>query len=626
MQVIEVIPLKKGVPLESLSYYSSDPYAAGSIIDIPVRNKEIKGMVVNSKPVSTAKTALRTATFSLRKLPNQSGQQQLPQTLLKTAKEVARNVPAHLGSILYSMLPPDVRSGARTYPQVPDHLSGDYIPPMVLTATIQDRYIAYRSHIREAFAHRGSVLFVVPTSAAVEQAVQLLSSGIEKRVISFSSTHTKKNLDNSYQKFEDLSHAQLIITTPNFAFLCRHDITTIIIENSGSPHYVSRSRPYLDVREVMRMYAKTIGAEMVLGDNLPRTEDEVMRREEYFSTFEEHPKRLGISSSVVIARHPTENLNFSLLTKELKEHIDLTLNNRGRVFLYASRRGLAPVVLCKDCGHIFRCADSGAPFSLLRSGKGEDEKRWFYCGTSGRRIPAADTCPDCGSWRLMEQGVGIQQVADEIKKEYPKLSSLLLDHTTANTHAKAKKLIDRFYSEKKVILIGSNLALPYLIKPVDCTAVISYEAMRSIPTWRADETIFQTLLTLREITHKDLVVQTRTEPDELLNLASKGLVDQFYDGEIEIRRSLGYPPFSTFVLLTYSGNKTQVQKIESEISIALKEVKPTFYNGPLSSPDKTIRYGLIRIPASKFPSESLIKNLLTLPPYVKVEINPAKIV
>lgn len=626
MQVIEVIPLKKGVTVESLSYYSSVPYELGTIVHIPVRAKTIAGVVISSKPVSAAKTALRTATFSLRKLPPQTDTQKIPETIIKTARAITQTIPAQLGSVLFSLLPVEVRSGTRPYPQLPDHLPSDVFRASVLTATTPDRYIAYRSHIREAFAHRGSVLFVVPTSAAVAQAAEHLSSGIEKRVVTFSSTHTKKKLSAAYESFEDLSHSKLIITTPNFAFLCRHDITTIIIENAGSQHFVSRSRPYLDARDSLKSYAKIIGADLVIGDTLPRTEDEIARRDERYATYEEHATRLQIPGTLVIAKHPKESLSFSLLTSELIERIDLTLASRGRIFLYASRRGLAPIVLCKDCGHIFRCPDSGAPFSLLRTGSGETERRWFYCTTSGARIPAADICPDCGSWRLTEQGIGIQQVYDHIRNQYPKIATTLVDHTTASTHSRAQQLIEQFYTEKKSILIGSNLALPYLNKQIDCVGIISYEAMRAVPTWQADETVFQTLLTLREITQKDLVVQVRTEPDELLGLAAKGLVDQFYDDEIAIRKSLGYPPFSTFILLTFTGTKEAVLQTESLITKTLGKYTPTFYNGPLSNPQKTIRFGLLRIPTHQYPDETLLQSLINLPPYIKVEVNPAKII
>ncbi len=60
-----------------------------------------------------------------------------------------------------------------------------------------------------------------------------------------------------------------------------------------------------------------------------------------------------------------------------------------------------------DCAHIFRSPQSGAPYSLVRTYKGDTEERWFVCGASGERVRAADTCSQCGSWRLKERGIGV---------------------------------------------------------------------------------------------------------------------------------------------------------------------------------------------------------------------------
>lgn len=628
MFVIEVIPLKRGIGIESLSYYSASSYPPGTLISIPVRNQQITAVVIDTKPVSAAKTALKTATFSLRKLSAQQDTRSLPQSLMDTAAKTSTTVGASIGAILFSMLPPDIREGERKYPGTTQQKNTEDTTPRILTDTTPNRYIAYRSHIRQTFAHRGSVIFVVPTSAAVEQARQKLEIGIENRVITFCSTHTKKQLNASYEAFEDLRQAKLIIVTPSYAFLDRHDITTIIVESSGDQNYVLRTRPYLDVRETLKIHAVQTGRSILLADVVPKTEDEVKRRDDVYATHDEHAMRLELPGTITLAHHKKreDGDSFSICTSELKDTLARTLAGRAHIFLHAARRGLAPAVTCYDCGHIFRCPDSGAPYSLLRTFKGEIEERWFLSSTSGKRIRAADVCPQCGGWRLREQGIGIQQVYDEILKLYPKLEIYVFDHTTATTHNKAKKLIEQFYTSKKAILIGTNMALPYLSRAVDVTAVMSYEAMRAVPTWKADETIFSLLLELRELTLKDVIIQLRTEPDELLALAARGLVDQFYEGEIAIRKALLYPPYSVFILLSWTGTKEQVQAIEVIAHKNLEKYAPSYYSAPHSTVVKTLRYGLLRIPTAKWPHGELIASLRALPPFIKIEINPDRIV
>jgi len=638
MFVITVIPLVRGTQADSLSYYSSEDYEIGTILTVPVRSKEISAVVIETKPASRAKAALRAATFSLRKLSPPETVQKLPKVLIDTVTALGKIYPASPGAIFYSMIPPDVRAGVRPYPSLPEATSGQDPTPEILTSTRKERYVAYKSYIREAFAHRGSVLLVVPNSASIPTARVALEQGIEKRVITLCSTHTKRQLTRAYEQFSDLSKAKLIIATPNFAFLLRHDITHIIVDESGSNHYRARTRPYLDSREVLKTHAQVAKKSILLGDVLPATADEIRRRDDSFTTHGEHPKRISFPSSFTIAQHERVEgeSNFTLFTPHLCELMGLSLKNKGKVFLFAARKGLAPLVACFDCGHIFRCPDSGAPYSLWRKTKPDDglsasnaqarEERWFICSTSGKRVRAADVCPDCGSWRLREQGVGIQMVEDQTREHFPKADVIRFDHETASTNNKAKKLISQFYDTKGAILIGTQMALPYMDKSVDVTAVTSYEALRAIPSWRAEETTLSFLLNLREKTLKDCVVQTRSEPDDLLKTVNKGLIDSFYDEEIAVRESLKYPPYSVFILMTYQGTKEHVHELEMQIEQHLVGYHPQTYNAPMPKPNQLTRRTLLRVPEAKWPDEHLVQSLRTLPAQIKIEVNPERIV
>ncbi len=626
MYVISVIPLSRQAALDVLSYYSRTSYPLGTVIDVPLRKKTIPAVVTATEPVSAAKTALKTATFSLRKLATQENPPSLPENVIKTAEALTKTTPATLGSILYSILPPDIRSGSRAYPFTKSY-ENDFDPtPSVLTDTRQGRFMAYKSLIRQAFAHRGSVLFVVPTSAAVRNARTLLETGIEKRIVTFSSTHTKKQIDASYEAFTDFSSAKLIITTPNFAFLDRHDITTIIIEESGSQHFKTRTRPYLDARELLTSYAYVTKRTLLFGDILPRTEEEAWRREERYQTHEEHPHRLNFSSSCsIVAHQPSVEKVIPIFTPELVTAVTRTSNNKGRSFLLSARRGLAPLVVCIDCGHVFRCPDSGAPYTLFATNKNGVEERWFYSTPTGQKVRASDICPDCGSWRLREQGIGIQQVVAHARKLFPNNPLFVFDHTTATTHLKAKKLAEQFYASKGGIMIATNMALPYLTEPIELTGVISYEAMRTMPTWRAEETVLATLLALREQTAHECIVQTRSETDPLLKHFERGLIDDFYDEEIGMRQVLNYPPFAQFILLTWQGDKAAIKAIEEQVTTLLAKYDPQCYTMPLPSA-KLTRHALLRVSHKDWPDQKLMDKLRSLPPMIRIEVGPERII
>lgn len=629
MYVIDVMPFMRGSHIESLTYYVGINYEPGTIVTIPVRKKEVRGLVVDSKPLSNARTAVRAATFSLRKLPQQKHSYPLPETLIETARQLTRTTPTTVGAALFALLPPEVRTGDQLISSNLPCLSGNELPAIsVLQAHTDERYRVYRSQIREAFAHRGSVLFIVPTSADIERAYQSLAHGIERKVVTFSPTYGVKKLTRAYELFHDLSQAKLIITTPRHAFLDRHDITAIIIEQSRSPYYKSRIRPYFDMREVMKTFARVTGRSVLVGDILPNTEDEYFRREDVYLTEHEHPKRLEFQSAFKVLKQsdkPTAEVPFALFSKQLLEMIRSTIEARRNVFLYAARRGIAPVVACGDCGHIFRCPDSGAPYSLMKTTRQGEEYRWFVSPISGKRVRAMDVCPNCGSWRLRERGIGIQQIYDELKRHVT-APVVLFDHTTASTHKKAQALMSTFYDTKGAILVGTAMALPYLEHPVEHAAIVSLDAARMIPTWRADEELLALILTLREKTAGSVWVQSRTEPDSLIEYATRGLVDQFYADEIELRAALHYPPFAVFVHLSYECTKEAAAELESLIEETVKPSNISFYTVSKTSESQYIRNGLIRVPKNAWPDPALMDRLRMLPESIRIEINPQRIV
>ncbi len=631
MFVIQVIPLIRGTKIDSLSYFSGTEYELGTFLTIPIRGKECRAIVTSVTPVANNKSSLKSASFTLRKLPEQSPKSTVPKNIQSTAKNLTKYYPSSIGAILYQLLPPDVRTGEYQYPVVSSQIHNEDTVPKILTSTMKDRYVSYRSHIREILARRGSIVFVVPTSADVNYAEKHLSQGIEDRVVVFSPSQTKIERRKAYESYEDTSLAKLIITTPSHAYLDRVDLLSIVIDNSASDFYRSPLRPYIDHRTALITYANTTGRNIILGDILPRTEDEYYRRNDIFSTYNEETKRIPFPSPLsIIEQHDksTPDIPFSLFSKELTARVNNVMDSKGRVFMYGARRGIAPVVTCIDCGYIFRCPDSQTPYSLVKTiSPTGNEERWFVSSTSGKKIRAADTCEHCGSWRLKTRGIGIQHVYDEAVLNFPKQHIFLLDHITGSTRKKAQKIIDEFYESRNAILIGTQMALPYLnTNGVDLSAIISLDATRSNPTWRADENVFRLLLQLREISTQGVLVQTRTTPDSVLQSATHGALEVFYNEEIELREQLNYPPFSTFVLLSWTGEKTLISSIEESIKNTTSPYEAIFYSNPTSTDTKILRHALFKINHETKIKSDFIEKIKALPPYIKVEIDPIRIV
>ncbi len=629
MHVITVIPLQRGIHTSSLTYFSRTPYPIGTLLSVPLRGKNITAIAIDSQSVSKQKSNLRKADFALRKIATDAATGQVASSLITISKSLQEYYPSTPGAILFALLPTEIKNGSVVYPKDEVLHHDEDTTPQTILATAPDRYTIYLSHIRTIFARNGSVILVVPTGAEIESARAKLETGISERVICLSPHQTSKARTRALQKLYSSKQPVLLITTPSHAYAERFDSKSIIIEHAAHTAYLDRTRPGIDHRVALQALAHATGRSCLLGDTVLRTEDEWRRRQDTFPAYIEPPKRLIFPASIRTIKQtkaPTAEEPFELFLPETVNRIQSALNNRSNVFLYAARRGLAPVIACFDCGNIIRCPESGNPYSLLRTYKNGDELRWFVDSTSGRRVRASDTCDNCGSWRLRERGIGIQHIHDVCPAFFPEAPIIYFDATTARTPKKAIELQTMMKEAKGAIFLGTALALPYLPDNVAISCVTSLEAAASIPSWRADEMLFRLLLELREKSSQEVLIQARHEPGAIIEHASRGSLEHFYTEEILLREQLQYPPYATLILLTWRGTALAIAKTDTLVSEQLVDYAPHVYSDPLSNPDKVTRHALIRIPYTNWPNQKLLTILRNLPPHILIQINPDRIV
>ena len=197
---------------------------------------------------------------------------------------------------------------------------------------------------------------------------------------------------------------------------------------------------------------------------------------------------------------------------------------------------------------------------------------------------------------------------------------------SAPTHKHAKKIAEKFYSEKGAILAGTERMLPYLTQPVELTVAASIDSVLSLPAWRAHEHALATLLYLRENAELTAIVETRKPEHIVMKTFLSGNPLEFYRVDIAERERYQYPPFSTFIGLSWRASKQATEK-NSLL------VQDTFKNTDLVGPLPAISEGknewsaraVIRIPKGLWPDEALIERLRTLPPSIGVTVDPDEI-
>jgi primosomal protein N' (replication factor Y) len=628
MNIVEVIPVARGITRETLSYFTGMAIHPGAVVSVPLRKRTVPGIVVSVEPAEEVKTKIRTSEFAIRKIAAKRPTQLLLPDFIRAAKECARFCGTTTGAVLHVAVPSSILecASACRAEETRDTLATVQTPSerLVLQAEENYRFATYKSLIREEFARGSSVFLCVPTIPDGERIASLFGKGIESYTFLFHGSLSKRELVKRWKAALSSDHPILVIGTGQFLSLPRRDIGTYIVEREHSGSHKTLIRPFIDFRLLAEHLARERRARFILADFPLRIETMWRFRTGEFE--ERTPLKLRVASTatqeLVDMRTPAGDgeRKFDILSDELKGLIhDASVHNR-HVFLFAARRGLSPTTVCKDCGTTVSCGRCGTPLTLHKT----HDENLYICHACGYIRGANDTCETCGGWRLEALGIGIQRIEEELRTLFPETPVIVLDRDSVKTHKQAQTAVERFYATPGAVLLGTEMSLLYVCdEPVEYSAIVSIDSLLSLPEWRISEKIFSIVLRIAEKTNQRFLIQTRKPDHPVLEYALRGNIVDMYRNEIELREKFGYPPFSVIVKFSATGTPARVRKEMDKLETLLGPHGVQVYGPSLENVQgRFTLHGIMRVPRDRWPDPELLALIGTLSPAIAVRIDP----
>jgi primosomal protein N' (replication factor Y) len=404
----------------------------------------------------------------------------------------------------------------------------------------------------------------------------------------------------------------------------------MIIDKENKNGWKTLSRPFIDLRFIAETLARKKNIPVILGDSLLRTETLYKFKQGEIGEFENIKWRMppqikiGIADLRETAKKAKE---FKTLSYELSEMIKKTVADGSHMFIFAARKGLASVVVCRDCGESVKCSNCSMPVVLYktktRSENGIEIGGAFKCHQCGETRDAAERCQSCQSWRLGSYGAGIDRVAEEIKKEIPEVKLFEIHKDVTATSTKASKVVEDFYKTSGSILLGTEMAFPYLYKKITFSAIASFDSLFSIPDFRIREKIFNIILQVRDLAKERFIIQTRNPDDSTVIFGGLGNLMEFYKKEIEDRQALGYPPFGLFVKITTRGTKNFVGKETENLKNILRDYNAIIFNSIQEKKgEQAAVNAIIKLSKKEWPKDDLLAIIKSLPPHFEIKVDP----
>lgn len=622
--IIHCIPIARGVFRQHLSYFTAIDLPLGAVVKIPVRGRKMLALVVKKENASDLKTDIKRASYVIKKIEKIETVSFFSREFIESCEEAAHYFSTTTGQVVSAFVPKTILEHmslvSRPLQEGKSSITGERF---ILQTGAEERFANYKSLIREEFARGSSVFFCLPTIEDIRKAKDVLEKGIEPYTLSIHASMSTKELIKTWNTAVTEPHPVLIIATGTFLSLPRGDISTIIIERENSRSYKIQKRPVMDIRMFAHIFAKLSGKRLILGDTLLRVETIFdYKNNEYLeliqpkfrSVLHEHTEIVSMKSKAVKGK-------FEIISDRLAALIEETKKNNERLFLFAARKGLAPSIVCGDCGATVVSQQCGAPMILKRG----ERENIFFCPVCKEERSAREICKHCGSWKLQALGVGIERIEEEIRERFPSVKLFRIDKDKTSTYKRAKEVSEKFENTPSSILLGTEMALLYL-SVVENAAVVSMDSLFSVPDFRINEKILYILLTMRDTVTKQFLIQTRNPEHLILDYAVKGNLIDFYRDEITIRKHLGYPPFSIIVKIGVRGRKNSVESAMKKIEALFADKNPDVVSVFSPAPEKS--YGLnmiMKIPRNTWPDKQVLSKLYSLGPAVAVEVDPESI-
>lgn len=583
----------------------------------------VKGIVLSIRRAEEMKSELRNAAFALKKLERLKSNRLFSKDFMETVEASSKYYATSLGETIRALIPEYLlKSVTELEIPVQDARSeqADEIVQYAVQGSDEERYGTWKSLIRQEFAQKHSILFVLPTIEEAEATFEMLKKGVEKYAFVLHGSLTKNEIVETWNNIVKEEHSVVIVATYGFLSIPRHDIKTIVLERESNRAYKIPHRPFLDIRKVVKFLAEKKRVRLFVADEFLRIE--TLWRKNEGEVIEATPfklRSLGTANQELVDVKDKKN--------EWQKTFDLirtTREENSHMFIFCLRKGLSTIVICEDCGTVVTCNNCAAPVVLhnaktvFKNGNQGPEKRFFMCHRCGERRSAEEYCKNCQSWKLKALGIGIDMVEEKIREEFSDLPIFRLDG-----EKNVKSLMQKFRAKPGSVLIGTEAAISFIHDKVENSSIFSIDSLFSLPDFRIEEKIFYIITRIRALTSKNIILETRKPEERVFEYGLKGNISDFYRDTIEDRKKFNYPPFTILIKITIEGKKDKIvfdMKEAQEILAPYEvEVFPAFTETIKSN---YVLHGLIRVQREKWVDENLLFKLRSLKPQIEVRIDP----
>jgi primosomal protein N' (replication factor Y) (superfamily II helicase) len=406
----------------------------------------------------------------------------------------------------------------------------------------------YLAAVEAALARGKGAIVLVPEIGLAPQAVARFRSRLGDR---FAVLHSALSAGERFDEWSRLrrGEASVCVGPRSAVFAPVHDLGLIVIDEEHDPSYKQEGDPTYDARAVARRRAERLGAVLVAGTATPRPE-----------SWLELP-RLELPNRVDGLRMPPVRLvdmreadpRGGPLHPDTWAALQSVRAAGQKAIVMINRRGFAPWLTCRSCGHHWGCPNCDVSL-IVHRGTGR-----LVCHHCAHVERAPRACPECASTTLSQAGAGTERVEALLREQLDPMPVFRLDSDTAAGRGAHARILAAFGEAPSAVLVGTQMvAKGHDFPEVTLSAILDADATLRFPDFRAEERTFAMVAQLagrsgRGEAGGEVIVQTLVPNAASIEAASRHDAAGFLAGELDRREALRYPPYSHLVRVNFAG-------------------------------------------------------------------------
>ncbi len=386
---------------------------------------------------------------------------------------------------------------------------------------------------------------------------------------------------------------RLVVGARSALFLPFTDLGLIVVDEEHDPSYKQEDGVHYHARDMAVIRARLEGILCVLASATPGLESHVNAHAGRYHSVR-LSKRYGAAELPKVEMIDLRQEKLppgQFLSQPLRDALIGTLAAGHQALLFLNRRGYAPLVLCRACGHRFACPNCDAWLVFHRS------KPRLTCHHCGHTEAAPHACPECHETdSLLPFGPGAERIAEEVHQLLPQARLGLMTSDAVTTPAAMEVLLQRIEDGTIDVVVGTQMiAKGHHFPGLALVGVVDADMGLAGSDFRAPERTYQLLHQVagragREVVRGRVLLQTFLPDHPVMQTLASYDRERFLAYEAEQRHLANLPPYGRMAALIVEGpDMNEVRKHAQKIASVAPMMEGFTLLGPAPAPMALLR-------------------------------------